>query len=414
MELEKRYTINILCQLKNGYFIVVEKFCNNASPYFMQYHKELLTFNDEDCDEWFLNMNFPQIETGKAIISKKKNHNKWVRSIISNPNGPELYLIDTQRLTDCREELELRVCHPKFLQLKLPTYYIDLDLCNNNDRIRTMINMLINKNQHGEISFGFVPHSIDDNIYKGELFVYEENNKSFIPFKKMYKSFYSKSNSKDNLKIFDPMQYAHMVPIFAPRDHNTTDVFEGNLVSSYFDIYNINLSDNSSFNRLIPKQFLNEYNYKDDSEKFHETDDLIPIAKQKVYSSSNYSSNSTEHQSAVSSTSSSSSQIMKSPHSSDNLNRNASSSANFIGIESAISNIDTSKKELSNITTNSSSSSLASNYSRCSMHSLVRDSRRRKFQENSKNLPVPQELEEKLKQLSINDEFNVWWSSDEE
>lgn len=95
----------------------------------------------------------------------------------------------------------MRTCPPKFLQLILPTYYIDLNLCLDDDDIKTAITILINKNQCGEISFSFTPQSVENNVYSGVLVVYNKVNNLYIPLKKLLKNVRSKKFFEGNLMI---------------------------------------------------------------------------------------------------------------------------------------------------------------------------------------------------------------------
>jgi len=94
--------------------------------------------------------------------------------------------------------LEFRTCPPKFLQLLLPTYYIDIDLRLDDDDLKTAIAILIKKNQYGELSFSFIPESFENNIYSGKLIVNHKVNNLQIPLKKLLKNFRTKKIFEGN------------------------------------------------------------------------------------------------------------------------------------------------------------------------------------------------------------------------
>ena len=96
----------------------------------------------------------------------------------------------------------MRTCPPKFLQLILPTYYTDVDLCLDDDDLKTAISILIKKNQFGELSFSFIPQSIENNVYSGTLTVNNNVNKLYTPLKKLLKNVHTKKMFEGNLIIF--------------------------------------------------------------------------------------------------------------------------------------------------------------------------------------------------------------------
>jgi len=86
------------------------------------------------------------------------------------------------------------------LQLILPTYTIDINLCLDDDDLKTAITILIKKNQYGELSFNFTPQSVKNNVYSGELKVYVKDNN--LPLKKLLKNVRTKKFFEGNLIIF--------------------------------------------------------------------------------------------------------------------------------------------------------------------------------------------------------------------
>lgn len=66
MELNKTYFINVICQINRdrASFIVVEKFCSQSTEYYLDYHKQLLSFNQ--CGSWFENLDTSQFEEGRV------------------------------------------------------------------------------------------------------------------------------------------------------------------------------------------------------------------------------------------------------------------------------------------------------------------------------------------------------------
>lgn len=77
---------------------------------------------------------------------------------------------------------------PKFAELVLPTYYIDVDFYLKDDLQQRTIEMLIEQNQYGEISFSYTPGLMKNNVYCGELIVNYKNDNSFVPLKKLLKN----------------------------------------------------------------------------------------------------------------------------------------------------------------------------------------------------------------------------------
>jgi len=89
----------------------------------------------------------------------------------------------------------LKICPPKFAQLILPTYNIHVNLCSEDDDDglqSAAIDMLINKNQYGELSFCFIPKSVQNDIYCGELTVNNQTDDSFISLEKLLKNIHRK------------------------------------------------------------------------------------------------------------------------------------------------------------------------------------------------------------------------------
>lgn len=85
------------------------------------------------------------------------------------------------------------MCPSKFANLILPTYIIDVNFNLDNDDLQnSAIEMLINKNQNGELSFTFIPQSVENNVYRGNLIVdYSIDNLS-IPMQKLLKRIHTK------------------------------------------------------------------------------------------------------------------------------------------------------------------------------------------------------------------------------
>lgn len=74
------------------------------------------------------------------------------------------------------------------MQLLLPSYNIDLNFSLDSENLKILIEMLIDKNQQGEISFCFTPRSIQDHVYYGELIINNKNDNSFVPLKTLLKN----------------------------------------------------------------------------------------------------------------------------------------------------------------------------------------------------------------------------------
>lgn len=63
---------------------------------------------------------------------------------------------------------------------------------------KTAIDMLISKNQYGELHFYFTPKSIENDIYYGELTVNNQNDNLTVPLKKLLKNIHKKKNFQGN------------------------------------------------------------------------------------------------------------------------------------------------------------------------------------------------------------------------
>ncbi|XP_008184622.2 uncharacterized protein LOC100568768 [Acyrthosiphon pisum] len=301
MELNKTYNVNIISQIdkERGLFVAVERFNSCSTGYFHHYYEQLSLFND--CTEWFQQFDYPIIESGKVVIVQdSKNPRVWKRGIISNCHnlGPEVYLIDSQRFTDKDTKFELRTCPPKLLQLILPTYTIDINLCLDDDDLKTAITILIKKNQYGELSFNFTPQSVENNVYSGELKVNVKDNN--LPLKKLLKNVRTKKFFEDiplykkhRYSNFNPIEIKYVKNIFLPRVPSKMVFLDSSLVSSSCDLSYIDDSNtNSSYNSA--NEFSSTSNYSEnicfsnDSEIKNSKSPnncITPIAKQKVYSS---------------------------------------------------------------------------------------------------------------------------------
>ncbi|XP_026804570.1 kinesin-related protein 2-like isoform X2 [Rhopalosiphum maidis] len=229
----------------------------------------------------------------------------WTRGIISKCHHhhnlcPEIYLIDFQRFIDKGNMFELRTCPPKFLQLILPTYYIDIDLCLNDDDLKIAITILMKKNQYGELSFSFIPHSFENNVYSGILIVNYKVNNLNIPLKKLLKNIHTKKifaeipQYKNQVySIFNPIKLKYLKKIFIPREPNDKVFLKNNLVLSCCDLSvlsdsNTNLSYNSINEFSSNSNYSENICFSDDSEleiKKLENICVTPLSKQKVYSS---------------------------------------------------------------------------------------------------------------------------------
>lgn len=300
------YSVNIISQIDKEYrsFVAVERFNSGSTKYYQHYYTQLLRFND--CTEWFQQFDYPIIETGKVVIVEvDKNLGLWARGIISNCNScnnlcPEVYLIDSQRFTDKGSIFELRTCPPKLLQLILPTYYINIDLCLDDDDLKTAIEILIKKNQYGELSFNFTPESVENNVYSGELIVYHKVNNLYIPLKKLLKNVHTKKLFEEiplyknhQYSNFNPIELNYVKNIFIPREPSNLVFLESNLVSSscdlsFIDDLSTNLSDNSANEFSSISNYSENICYSNDSDleiQKLQNNCITTIAKQKVYSS---------------------------------------------------------------------------------------------------------------------------------
>ncbi|XP_025208270.1 uncharacterized protein LOC112603757 [Melanaphis sacchari] len=303
MELNTTYDINIISQIDKdlGIFIVVEKFNSHSTKYFQNYFKQLLKFND--CSEWFENFDYPIIETGQAVIVQV-DKKPWARGIISEFHNdklyPEIYLIDSQRHTDKGHMIQLRTCPSKFLQLIVPTYYIKVDICLNDDDLKAAITILLKKNQYGELSFRFIPQSFENNIYSGVLSVNLKVNNLNIPLKKLLKNVHTKKIFEDipqyknyQNSIFNPLKLKHLKNIFIPREPSNIVFLEDDQVSSSYisSVLNdsiTNLSYNSANELSLNSNYSENICISDDSELEVQKLEIgcnTPITKQNVYSS---------------------------------------------------------------------------------------------------------------------------------
>lgn len=86
----------------------------------------------------------------------------------------------------------MRECPASFLNLKLPTYNIDVNIDLTDDHFKRGFQMLIWKNQCGELSFCFTPKSLNNNVYSGELTINNKTDHTIIPLKKFLKNFQKK------------------------------------------------------------------------------------------------------------------------------------------------------------------------------------------------------------------------------
>lgn len=91
----------------------------------------------------------------------------------------------------------MRICPDKFKELILPTYYIDVDF-SLNDCVPNVIEMLIGRHQYGELRFSFIPESIHNDVYVGELIVNDISDNSIISLKKLLNN-HTKNNSGGKL-----------------------------------------------------------------------------------------------------------------------------------------------------------------------------------------------------------------------
>uniref|UniRef100_A0A2S2PGL7 Uncharacterized protein n=1 Tax=Schizaphis graminum TaxID=13262 RepID=A0A2S2PGL7_SCHGA len=306
MELNTMYDINIVGQIDEdrGLFVVVERFTSGSTEYFQNYYKQLLGF--KNCSEWFEKIDYPIIETGKVVIVQVDTNpmgKLWARGIISkchhNNLCPEIYLIDSQRFIDKGNMFKLRTCPPKYLQLILPTYYIDIDLCLNDD-LKIAITILMKKNQYGELSFSFIPQCFKNNVYSGILFVSYKDINLNIPLKKLLKNVHTKKIFADIpqyknhvYSIFNPIKLKCLKTIFMPREPSDMVFLENNLVSSCCDLSVLNdSSTNLSYNSINELSSNSNYSenicFSDESEleiKKLENICITPLTKKKVYSS---------------------------------------------------------------------------------------------------------------------------------
>lgn len=306
MELNTTYNVNIISQIdkERGLFVAVERFNSGSTGYFHHYYEQLSLFND--CTEWFQQFDYPIIESGKVVIVQDdKNSRVWKRGIISNFHNsnnlqPEVYLIDSQRFTDKDTIFELRTCPPKLLQLILPTYTIDINLCLDDDDLRTAITILIKKNQYGELSFSFTPQSVENNVYYGELKVNTKDNN--LPLKKLLKKMHKKKIFEDiplykkhQYSNFNPIEIKYLKNIFIPKEPSKMLFLDSSLVSSscdlsFIDDSNTNLSYNSANEFSSTSNYSENICFSNDSEtKITKSQNncITPIVKQKVYSSNN-------------------------------------------------------------------------------------------------------------------------------
>lgn len=84
------------------------------------------------------------------------------------------------------------MCPPKFANLVLPTYNIDINLGLENDLQNSAIEMFIDKNRNGELGFTFTLQSIENNVYHGKLLLVNDIDNSSIPLQKLLKNIHTK------------------------------------------------------------------------------------------------------------------------------------------------------------------------------------------------------------------------------
>lgn len=82
----------------------------------------------------------------------------------------------------------------------LPTYSIKANFClNDHNQLQSAIEMLIEKNQYGDINFNFTPQSVTNNVYFGDLVINHKINNSVITFEKFVKMFWGNKIFNGNL-----------------------------------------------------------------------------------------------------------------------------------------------------------------------------------------------------------------------
>ncbi|VVC28822.1 Hypothetical protein CINCED_3A012138 [Cinara cedri] len=246
MELNKNYFINIICHSVNNCatFLAVESKFTDTTPYFNTYYEKLKLFNNYG--EWFSTLDYGLMDIGNVILIQTDiEKNIWSRAIVAHEFSPKYYLIDQQKFYLDDKVYAFRSCPSRFLQLTLPTYNIDINLCLEDDQIRNHIETIILKHQLGQINFKFTPKIFKNNIYSGKLFVNNKNLKS-ISLKKLIKSvnitqLLDEIDMDQNLKkfkfpLFNPLNFEHLIGIYNPRHLDNLDLSNINLYSNSIEL----------------------------------------------------------------------------------------------------------------------------------------------------------------------------------
>ncbi|XP_025423723.1 uncharacterized protein LOC112693053 isoform X2 [Sipha flava] len=206
-----------------------------------------------------------------VMVRVKDSTNLWARGIISKVpirgTIPEIYLIDSQRFCENNGNLEMRACPDKFLNLKLPTYYIDVNIDLDSKFIKVAIENLIWKNQCGELSFYFTPKCINNAVYSGELTINNKTDNSIIPLKKFLKIFEKKNyfsdmkNEQFTYSIFNPLRLKCLENIFIPsgfNSNNSVNITESEIKKDSTDSQNIEVhvkKDHAFIKSLMKKRY---------------------------------------------------------------------------------------------------------------------------------------------------------------
>lgn len=85
------------------------------------------------------------------------------------------------------DPIAFRACPLRLVQLIIPTYTIDVNVCLDNDHTRRQIDTMTFKNRIGLINFTFTPRLFQNNVYFGKLIINGRNGKC-ISLKRMLKS----------------------------------------------------------------------------------------------------------------------------------------------------------------------------------------------------------------------------------